>query len=168
MLLTMLKLPKRYLFRNIVSVRKLKIFYAPLTRTIASLSFCYSNDKNLKVELDEEINETKDSSLWKLFSLDSSYFSTKCTKNTLDGNLKKSGLENLYEKVKSCCTESGEHGMLETICVYTFTFGVLLILLTGDVKQKNKVNKFVLKVSACITLFSCLLYAFAKQYPYDL
>ena len=135
--------------------------------TIASLPFCYSNDKNLKDEKVGEVIETKDSSLWKLFSLDNSSFSTESTKKSLDDNSKKSSFGTIFEKVKSCCTESGEHGMMETISVYTITLGVLLILLAGDVREKNKVHKFVLSVSVCITLFGGFLFAFAKKYPCD-
>ena len=86
-------------------------------------------------------------------------------KKSLDDNSKKSSFGTVFEKVKSCCTESGEHGTMETISVYTFTLGVLLILLAGDVREKNKVHKFVLSVSVCITLFGGFLFAFAKKYP---
>ena len=167
MMSKILQISRINVVRNIVSVKKLKTISAPLAPSLAVWPFGYSNDKNLKTEPIEEEVETKDPSLWKLFSFDKFTFLSD-DKNSKDEKKDKYWLGLFHREEKPWYTkmfEQEENGIFDAVFVSTLFLFIVPIIITETVyenlrpecvnwEDKDIVYMFI--TSLYIAVFGCL------------
>ena len=154
--------------RNFVSVQKLKTISAPLAPSLAIWPFGYFNDEEQKTEPTEEKVETKDPSLWKLFSFDKFTFLSNDENKSKDDKKDKYWLGLFRREEKPWHEKMSEkegYGIFEGIFVTTFFLVVFPILISYTVyeqfrpecvnwQDKDIIYKFI--TSLYVAAFGCL------------